>query len=70
MEEKITNTKMINYFEIKPIEGKCMYTTFKHNYKISTFNNFIVEFTIMITLCYTFIDNYDVHNIRITPLQF
>jgi hypothetical protein len=28
MDEKIPNTKLINYFEIKPIEGKCMYTTF------------------------------------------
>jgi hypothetical protein len=28
----------------------------------------IVSLTIMITLCYTFIDNYEVHNIRITQL--
>jgi hypothetical protein len=30
MDEKITNTKMINYFKIKPIEGKFMYTIFKY----------------------------------------
>jgi hypothetical protein len=29
---------------------------------------FIVSLTIIITLCYTFIDNYEGHNIRITPL--
>jgi hypothetical protein len=29
---------------------------------------FIVSLTIMITLCYTIIDNYEVHNIRITQL--
>jgi hypothetical protein len=34
MDEKITNTKMINYFEIKPIEGECMYTRFKYHIKI------------------------------------
>jgi hypothetical protein len=29
---------------------------------------FIVSLTVMITLCYTFIYNYEVHNIRITQL--
>jgi hypothetical protein len=31
-------------------------------------NYFIVSLMIMIPLCYTFIDNYEAHNIRITQL--
>jgi low affinity Fe/Cu permease len=37
-------------------------------YKSHNILSIIVSLTIMITLCYTFIDNYEVHNIQITQL--